>query len=292
MRTLITTLLLLLALPGCSAEQSEMAVSDVAQQQAAAPMASRSASADEASAPAAPVRMVIRTASLTLVVTDAASTLQNLVSLVEARGGYLAGTRQWRENEQLRVEATLRVPEPALSLVLGEMRKAAIRVESESMTGEDVSEEFSDLGAQLVNLRATETELRELLTVVRERMQKASDILEIHAELTKIRGEIERIEGRRKYLTQMTSLATINVSLIPDALARPVVEPGWRPIAVVKNASRSLIASLKWIAEALIWLVVFVLPILIVIFAVLYLLRRIWRAFRPKRSLPAPPPHT
>lgn len=291
MRALISTLFVLLVLPGCSAERSE-AVSDIAPQQAVAPMASRSAPVAGESAAAAPARMVVRTASMTLVVTDAASTLQKVAALVEARGGYLAGTRQWRENEQLRVEATLRVPEPALSQVLAEMRKTAIRVESESMTGEDVSEEFSDLGAQLVNLRATETELRELLTVVRERMQKASDILEIHAELTKIRGEIERIEGRRKYLTQMTSLSTINLSLIPDALARPVVEPGWRPLAVVKNASRSLIASLKWIAEALIWLVVFVLPILLVILGVLSLLRRIWRILRPRRNLPAPPPQT
>ena len=39
-----------------------------------------------------------------------------------------------------------------------------------------------------------------------------------------------------QYLSTLTAMATANVELIPDVLAKPVVEPGWRPFETLKNA--------------------------------------------------------
>ena len=55
----------------------------------------------------------------------------------------------------------------------------------------------------------------------------------------------------------MTALATANVELIPDVLAKPVVEPGWRPLETLRNAGRALVNTLKGLVDALIWLVVY-----------------------------------
>ncbi|HUO84497.1 MAG TPA: DUF4349 domain-containing protein, partial [Thermoanaerobaculia bacterium] len=266
---------------------SESAVSNAAAP--AAPEAqSRAKSGDPEASLRAAARMIIRTATITLVVVDAPESLGRIVTLIEQEGGYVAETRQWRENDQMRVTATLRVPSARLFDVLPRIREEAIRVESEAVTGQDVSEEFSDLGAQLENLQATETELRELLSTVRQRTQKAADILEVHKELTRVRGEIERIEGRMRYLSQMTDFSTIHVDLIPDVLARPVVEPGWRPLAAAREASRSLVNSLQWIAEAGIWIVVFILPLLLVLAVLLILVRWIWTLLLRRRREPIP----
>ena len=48
--------------------------------------------------------------------------------------------------------------------LLAAIKGTAVRVQQENVKGQDVTEEFSDLNAQLTNLEATEKELRELLT--------------------------------------------------------------------------------------------------------------------------------
>ena len=59
---------------------------------------------------------------------------------------------------------------------------------------------------------------------------KAEDVLKVYQELTKVRGEIERVKGRMQYLGNLAALAIVTIELIPDILAKPVVEPGWRPL--------------------------------------------------------------
>jgi hypothetical protein len=111
---------------------------------------------------------------------------------------------------------------------------------------------------------------------VRERAKKAADILEVHEQLMTIRGQIEQAKGRMRYLQQMTSYATINIDLTPDAAATPAVEPGWQPLASVKEATRSLTNAGKAFITAAIWLGIYVLPLL-VFFALLALI--VWKIF-------------
>jgi hypothetical protein len=210
-------------------------------------------------------RMIIRTANLSVVVTDAAQAQQFVVDTVNALGGYVADSSAWREGEQLRARMVVRVPAEKLDALLAAIKGQAVRVQQENITGQDVTEEYSDLNAQLTNLEATEVELRELLTEVRQKTQKAEDVLAVYRELTNIRGQIEQVKGRMQYLGKMTALATANVELIPDVLAKPVVEPGWRPLETLKNAGRALVNTLKGLVDAVIWLVVAVLPVLILI---------------------------
>jgi hypothetical protein len=134
-----------------------------------------------------------------------------------------------------------------------------------------------------MNLEATETELLELLTEVRERTSKAEDVLAVHREITNIRSQIERLKGRMQYLEKMTAMATINIELVPDALARPIVVAGWRPSGTAASALRSLVRTLQSIVEAAIWLIIYVLPTLVVIAIPFAMLWMIWRRWRRKR---------
>ncbi len=211
--------------------------------------------------PAQVPRMIIRTAYLDLVVKDATSASLALIKLVESKEGYAAEITEWRQNDQPRATLTLRVPAEHLSAVMDSAKQLAIRVERETVSGQDITQEYTDLVAQLKNLEATEVELRELLTTVRQRTQKAADILEVYKELTKVRGEIERMKGRMNYLSHMTALSTLKVNLLPDALAKPVVETGWQPVLAIKNASRALLTTLKWLMELGIWVFIYLVPL-------------------------------
>lgn len=287
-RSLLLLLLasLLLSLTSCAAAAPAPAAMNEAARPAAAP--AQSATAAESSAYDAE-RMIIRTAEVSMVVTDAEPALKSITALVAAAGGYVADSKTWRENEQLRARVSTRIPAEQLDATLEAIKKLAVRVERENIGGKDVTEEFSDLNAQLVNLEATETELRELLTEVRQKTQKAEDVLQVYQELTKVRGEIERIKGRMQFLSNQTALATANLDLIPDALAKPVVEPGWRPLETLRDAGRALVNALKGLVDVMIWLAVYLLPLLIVISIPIvgFVLLIRWLVRRRRRSKPA-----
>ncbi len=286
--TLVVLVGVLLATVACASAPQTAKVTNVAEAPALPAVAQSEKTASGGSTALADdaARMIIRTASLNLVVTDAAPAQQAIVDLVNGVGGYVADSSAWREGEQLRARMTVRVPAGELDALLAAMKKLAVRVQEETVKGQDVTEEFTDLNAQLTNLEATEKELRELLAEVREKTQKAEDVLAVYRELTTIRGEIERVKGRMQYLDNLTAMATINVELIPDVLAKPVVEPGWRPLETLRNAGRALVNALKGLVNVLIYLVILVLPIALVIGAAVYLvvrvLRRLSRAASPR----------
>lgn len=216
--------------------------------------------------PPATERMIIQTASLGLVVKDTSEALDKIKDLAERLGGYVASSNAYEDGQWMRAYLTLRVPASRLPDAMDEIKALAVKVQRETLSGEDVTEEYSDVSAQLRNLEATENELLALLTEVREKPNStAEDILDVHRRVTEIRGEIERVKGRMLYLEQMTALATINVDLTPDPLAQPVVEAGWAPLRTLSEASRSLLRTLKRLVDVLIWIIVVVLPILLVI---------------------------
>jgi hypothetical protein len=241
------------------------------------------ADAQKVQAPAMP-RMIVRTADVRIVVADTAKTVEAVTKSIEGAGGYVSGSNIWREGELLRAKLTLRVPAGQLTAALAAIRAQAKRVENETIASEDVSQEFVDLESQVRNLEATETELLELLKVARVNSRKASEVLEVHAQLTAIRGQIEQARGRMRYLSQVTSMSAIALDIVPDAIAQPVMQKGWQPLVVVKDASRALVAFLQNLTTALIWFVIYIAPILCMLALVIAALLRIARRWRTREA--------
>lgn len=225
-------------------------------------------------------RMIIWTGNVSLIVTDAGESLEQVEAIAKDLGGYVVNSNSWHQEEQLRANLTIRVPAEEFDAAMARLKELAIRVENRNVSTQDVTEEYTDLDARLRNLEATETELLELLTEVRERTSKAEDILAVHREITSIRGQIEQLKGRMQYLEKMTAMATINVELIPDVLAKPLVVAGWRPTGTAANALRTLIKTLQRIVDAALWVIIYVLPTLVVIAIPFFILWTIWRRWR------------
>jgi hypothetical protein len=232
-------------------------------------------------------RLIIRTAEVRVIVADAAAAARALVAAAEAAGGYVGDAKTWREGEQLRGTLTLRIPAERLSALLSATRKLALRVESENVTSEDVSQEYVDLASQLKNQEAAEVELRALMTDVRQKVKRASDVIELYQQLTAIHGEVEKTKGRMQFLGQMAAMSTVKVELIPDVLAKPVVTPGWQPVGVVKDAGRALVAALQAIVTALIWFVIYVLPVMLLFVIPVWLFVRLVRSLRRRKMPPS-----
>lgn len=279
MRKLIALLILVLAF-ACKKEEASVPNAVVAEPKVATDTGIAVTEQQKTAMP----RMIVRTANVKIIVADTAKTVDAVTQSVEAQGGYVAASHIWRDGELLRATLTLRVPSDKLTPALAAIRTFAKRVEDETISSEDVSQEYVDLESQLRNLEATEIELRELMTGIRKNAQKAQEVLEIHQQITAIRAQIEQIEGRMRYLGQVTSMSAVSLEITPDFIAQPVVQPGWQPVVIVKNASRALVHVLQSIATSAIWLLIYIAPILGMLLLALSL---VWKIIRRQRAVPS-----
>ncbi len=212
---------------------------------------------------AAITRMIVRSAELTLQVSDVRKVAQQVADATTAADGFLGASRLWRDGEMDHANITVRVPSAKLDATLAKLRQLAVRVDNESVTGEDVTRQSVDLSAQLTNLRATEIELRALLTTVRLRAKRASDVLEVHTELARVRGEIDQHAAELQSLTQLAALSTITLDLRPDVVAIPIATNAWQPRGVLRDALRALAGTGRVAANVVIWALVWAVPLVL-----------------------------
>ncbi|MBC7264660.1 MAG: DUF4349 domain-containing protein [Chloroflexi bacterium] len=284
------TLALILGMASCAPLLSKSVAVPTPAPPAARGLAEQAATApkpgisyDAGAIPPSEERMIVSTANLSIVVKDAMAALDNVKEIAVNLGGYISQSNSWYQGEVVRAQVTIRVPAKSLDTALDRIKALATRVEQENISGQDVTEEYTDLQSQLRNLQATENELLELLRTVRERSTKAEDILAVHRELVNIRGQIETLQGRKQYLENMTALATITVDLIPEELEKPVVEPGWDPGRTLRNAARALVNTLKVLANVVIWALVYGVPILLILLVPVLVLWSVWRWWQRRR---------
>lgn len=234
-------------------------------------------------------RKVVANADVSLVVQDTQTAVDEIEAMADELGGYLSDTSLYKDSVGLlQGRVVLRVPAESLNQALDRLTALALDVPSSNVTREDVTDQYSDVDAQLRNLEATEQELLALLAEVRERPDAtAEDILAVHRSLTEIRGQIEQAQGQKNMLDNLIALSTIRVDLTPDAANRPVVEEGWRPGIVARDAGRSLVIALQGLGNLLIWFVIVGLPliaVLAVVLGVAFLLLRGFLRWAGRRS--------
>jgi PKD repeat protein len=154
-------------------------------------------------------RMIIRNGNMQLVVDDVNAALAQITTLAGTYGGYVVNSNIQENQNRLFGNISIRVLAAHFDDALAALRALAVEVTSESTSGQDVTEEYTDLSAKLRNLEAAEAQLLKLM----EQAGSVSDILQVQQELVKTRGEIEQTKGRMQYLEQSSNLALIQVTL-------------------------------------------------------------------------------
>jgi hypothetical protein len=228
-------------------------------------------------------RMIVRTASLSLVVKDTEQTLDDIERLAAELEGYVSNLQTWRHNDKLAGSVTVRIPEGSFDQARERIKDLATELVSENISGQDVTEEYVDLAARLYNLEVAEEELLELLDSAQETYKDAESILAIYNQITSVRQQIEQIKGRMQYLESSAALATLTISLTPEEIEEPVVEPGWEPLKQARDALRALVNALKVIVDLLIWAALFLLPLAAILASPFVLVWLIWYLRRRRR---------
>jgi hypothetical protein len=286
----LLSLLGLVALMGCGVQKvREASLQTKLRNEERAGAEDQAPAAPAGAAQAAPAepepRKIIYTANVDLVVDDFATAEQQLMQLVQEHKGYVAksdvsGTAGFRRNGSW----TVRVPVDRYEAFrqaltgLGELTRS-------KLDSQDVTDEYHDLEAGIKNKKEEEERLREHL---KKSTGKLEDILAVERELTRVRGEIERQQGRLQYLSRLTALTTVTVTVqerkdyVPPtspAFGTTVGRTFWGSVEVLEDFGKAIVLVAVALAP---WL-----PIVLVIALVLrFLIRRVARFSAGRREPP------
>ncbi len=206
-------------------------------------------------------RLVIRNANLTIVVMDPNQSVEDISKMAQEMGGFVVSSNVYQTTfdtvEAFRASITIRIPAEYLDEALSQIKADALEVRNENISGQDVTQEYTDLKSQLRNLEAAEEELLEIMDASTE----AEHVLDVFEHLRQVRREIEIIKGRIQYYEESSRLSAISVEILPDVAARPLQIGRWQPEGTAKAALEALIKALQFLGDTAIWGLICVVPI-------------------------------
>ena len=213
-------------------------------------------------------QMIVKNASLSILVDDPMDTLAAVMQLASDMGGYTVYSNSYQtytsNGEQVPyASVTIRVPADKLNDSLDAIKAMTGDPEefvtNESVSGEDVTQAYTDLASRLRNLQEAETEL----SAMYQKAVDAEDVLAIYNQKMQVSEQIEIIKGQMQYYEEASATSSISLDISAKASMQPITVAGWEPKGVARDAIQALINFLKGFVTFLIWLAIYILPILI-----------------------------
>lgn len=204
-------------------------------------------------------RKITQTGHLNILVETAETAVQNVKIIAEDLDGYVSNVNLYETSPGVKAgSVTIRIPADNFNQALANIKKSAIKVESESVNTDDVTDQFIDIEARLKNLKVEEAQYLDIL----QKAEAIDDIVNVTSQLNRVRGQIESWQAQFKYLNSQIDLSTITVNLTAEKDIQ-ILGLHWRPLIVIKQALRSLLDGLvnyvNWIVVAIIFLPVIIL---------------------------------
>jgi len=150
---------------------------------------------------------IVRDGTITVSVPDGSfgTKLARVVAIAHANGGFVLSSQTEGSTTGT---MTIRVPAAHFDDAIGQVG-ALGEVESSSITGKDVTNEFIDYRAHLQNLVGGRTVLRSLLA----RTTTIGESLTVENQLEDVQLQIDEIQGRVRYLNNQVAESTLTVDL-------------------------------------------------------------------------------
>jgi hypothetical protein len=163
-------------------------------------------------------RKLVRNARVDLEVASFNNSLQQIVDLAKANGGYVATSNSQKQaNGKLQGEIVVKILPDKLDAFLLSIRGLG-ELKNQSLGTEDVTKSYFDTEARLKNARVME---QRLLDMVKTKTGKVSDLLQVEKELARVREEIEQMQGELKYWDAQVQFATVTLVLAEKDLEQP-----------------------------------------------------------------------
>lgn len=238
-------------------------------------------SSDKSSVPSE--KKVIKSGDLTLKIADADKAVSQITEIAKANGGDIFSTDLYEEtNNEKSGTVTVKVPVANFEKAFAEIKKVASLVVRESISGQDVTEQYTDLQSRLKNKQAEEQAFAKIL----ERSGEIDDVLKVTKELARVRGEIEVLQGRIKLLESQADMSTITAQISEDQ--NITISDRWRPFQIIKETVNSLLKDIQKFVNFVIVLVIRVVPVIMLYAAIVWIIyligRKIYRKVKTNKD--------
>jgi len=215
-------------------------------------------------------RIVIEDTGLSLQVKDVVKSIDEIETKTKEFGGFLINSRLSKPEGAASGNISVRVPENKRKEAMSAFKNMAVKVVSESVNGTDVTDQYTDLQAQLDVLQKTKVKFEDILN----RATAVEDLLNVQQQLISLQSQIDSVKGQQKYYEQSAKLSKITIYLSTDELALPYAPSNeWRPTVIFKSAVRALVGAIRSIGSLAIWGIVF-LPIIIPAYLIVRYIKR------------------
>ncbi len=209
---------------------------------------------EAAPAPNVTNRLVISESYLSLLVNNVVEVQKRIIQTAESFGGYMVNSNLNNPQDAPSATVTVRVPAKQLNLTLDQLRGLAVKVISENLSGEDVTDQFVDNEARLQTLLKTKAKFEEIL----DKATQIQDILNVQREIINLQSQIDALKGQQNYLEKNAEMAKLTIYLSTDELALPYApSETWRPQVIFKQAIRSVISKARQLGTLIIWIAVY-----------------------------------
>ncbi len=253
-------------------------------------------SANYVASPAQPeLQMIVYNADLEIAVDDPTKSMADIQKLAANMGGLVVSTNLYKTQTGQGVEVpvayvSIRVPADKLNDALDQIKAltgdTTKYVITENVTGQDITQTYTDLKSRLKNLEEAQVELASFY----KNATKTEDVLAIYNQKKDIEQQIEVLKGQIQYYDQATAKSLINVTLQAKETIAPITVAGWEPKGIAADALQSLVDTLKGLGTVLIWFGIYVLPLLVLIGVPAYfIIRAITRKTRKVQMAGIPP---
>jgi len=174
-------------------------------------------------------RMIVRNGTLALVVAHPAQSVDNIIRIAQAHGGYVVSSQVSGQKETEAGQITIRIPAAQFDPVREELKKIAQTIDSEQISADDVTMQYSENEATLRNYRAEEASYLEIM----KRSGRIKDTLEVAEQLSDVRGRIERMTASQLTMQHQSEMTALTITLHTEPVA---VTNEWRPLYQLKLA--------------------------------------------------------
>lgn len=234
-------------------------------------------------------RIVIKNASLAIIVDDPAKNVEDIIRITTKYGGFVVNSNVYKRTMANDVEVTqasmmVRVLSDQLDAAMEEIKglvnNPETDINSENISGEDVTSQYTDLQSRLRNLEDAAEKLREILS----KATKTEDVLAVYRELTNVNEQIEVLKGQIKYYDEAAKLSSISIELISKDSIQPLTIGKWEPKGVARDAVQALINAAKFFVNLVIWTGLFAIPVVLLFVAPILLIIWIIRSRKKKKA--------
>ncbi|MGB3340450.1 MAG: DUF4349 domain-containing protein [bacterium] len=151
---------------------------------------------------------IIRTAYASIKTNRVEEAYDKALNLVKKYDAVILNASMSKYDDSEEAQILMKLPPMYFMLLLDELNTIG-KVESKSITEEDVTEEYYDVEARLANARKVQDRLFGIL----KKANKVEDILKVEKEIERVGEKIEVLEGKIRYFDSKVDYSRITVTI-------------------------------------------------------------------------------